>query len=51
MTTLTFPSLRLPTIFAALLVLFADPAQAAKDKVYKALLSDLAVNGFDAVAY
>jgi YHS domain-containing protein len=38
-------------IFAALLVFFAVPAQAAKDKVYKAWLSDLAVSGYDAVAY
>ena len=51
MTTLSFPSLRLPTILAALLVLFAVPAQAAKDQVYTALLSDLAVSGYDAVAY
>jgi len=51
MTTLTFPSLRLPIIFAALLVLFSFPAQAAKDKVYKAWLSGLAVSGYDAVAY
>lgn len=51
MITLAFPSLRLPSIFAVLLMLFAVPAQAAKDKVYKAWLSDLAVSGYDAVAY
>ena len=51
MTTPTFSRLRLATILAALLVLFAVPAQAAKDKVYKAWLSDLAVSGYDAVAY
>ena len=51
MTTLRFPSPFLPAIFAALLVLFAVPAQAAKDPVYKAWLSDLAISGYDAVAY
>jgi len=51
MTTQTLSSLRLPTIFAALLVLFAVPAQAAKDPVYTARFSDLAISGYDAVAY
>ena len=51
MPTLTFPNLRLPMIFAALLVLFAVPAQAAKDKVYKAWLSDVGASGYDVVAY
>ena len=51
MTTLTFPRLRLPAIVAALLICFAVPAQAAKDKVYKAWLSDLAASGYDVVAY
>ena len=51
MPTLTFPSLRIAAILAALLVFFAVPAQAAKDQVYKAWLSDLAVSGYDAVAY
>jgi len=51
MTTLRFPSLFMPAIMAALMVLFAVPAQAAKDPVYKAWLSDLAISGYDAVAY
>lgn len=50
MTTM-FHRLRFFTIFAALLVLFAVPAQAAKDNVYKMWLSDVAVNGYDVVAY
>ncbi len=37
--------------FAALFLLFALPAQAAKDPVYKAWLSDLAASGYDVVSY
>ncbi|MEM7222709.1 MAG: YHS domain-containing (seleno)protein [Pseudomonadota bacterium] len=51
MTTLRFTSLRLSAVFTALLLVFAVPAQAAKDEVYKAFLSDKAVSGYDAVAY
>ena len=47
----TLPKLRLPTIFATLLVLSTVPAQAAKDPVFTTLLSDIAVSGYDAVAY
>ena len=51
MTSFTLPNLRFASIFAVLLMLCAVPAQAAKDNVYKAWLSDLAVSGYDAVAY
>jgi len=51
MTTSTFSRLSLPAIVAALLLLFSVPAQAAKDAVYKSWGSDVAVNGYDVVAY
>ena len=51
MTGLTFVNFRIPAILGALFLLAAVPAQAAKDQVYTAWPSDLAVSGYDAVAY
>jgi YHS domain-containing protein len=44
-------TLHLLPLLAAALLLFASPAQAAKEPVYTGWLSNVAVGGYDAVAY